>query len=90
MSELVFLVLEQKRKYYYSDLDGYSTSDLYAKGRLYEYLYLIKQGKKIGKISEYYHSNYPDLKNIIIGRDIVNLGKIKWSVFREIKDTFTF
>ena len=77
-------------RYYYSQFEGYSLSDLYSKGKAYEFLYLIKDGKKIVKISEYYHSNYFELKKFIIQKDIVFLGKIKWSFFREFRENFVF
>lgn len=90
LERAAFFGLGLKSKYYYLELEGYSLSDLYSKGRMYEYLYIVKDGKKIVKISEFYHANYFDLKNMIIRKDIRNLGKIRWSVFTEIKDTFTF
>ncbi len=76
-----------KRKYNYKDFDGYQTSILTAKGQSYEYLYFIKDNKKIIKISEYYHKNYFDLKNEISAH-LFFLGEVKSSLIDEIKEIF--
>src|SRR5579872_708679 len=47
---------------YYADIDGFTISILPATNTAYEYLYLMKNGKKIGKLSEFYHKNYAELK----------------------------
>lgn len=76
------------RNYTFKDFDGYHTSILTSKGENFEYLYLVKNGKKIIKISQAYHKNYGELKNEI-SKLSNNLGSIKFSYFDEIKEIFT-
>jgi hypothetical protein len=45
--------LSAAKKYLYKDLDGFKTSILRSRGGDNEYLYFIKDNKKIGKISEF-------------------------------------
>ncbi len=58
-----FLGVGTLKEYQIDEISGFKTSTLRSKGGAYEYLYLMVDNKKIGKISEYYHRNYKDLKN---------------------------
>ena len=70
-----------------SEFDGYITCQLPSRGGTYEYLYLIKNGKKVVKISEFYHRNYPELKYRIT-KSLKFLGDQPFSMLTEIKEIF--
>ena len=80
--------LSKSKKYYYKDLDGFRTSILHSKGGDNEYLYFIKGGKKVGKISDFYHKNYLELK-AQISNNLTDLGFAKFSYLDEIKEIFS-
>lgn len=73
--------------FYYADLDGFTTSILPSERQRYEYLYLLRGGKKIGKLSEYYHKNYADLKDSL-STNLNDLGSVEFSYWLEIKESF--
>jgi hypothetical protein len=73
------------KQYNFKDFDGFQTSILTSKGEDFEYLYFIKNGEKIIKISDAYHKNYSELKNIISSQ-LKDLGKIKFSYLDELKE----
>jgi hypothetical protein len=75
------------QKYNFKDFDGYQTSILTSKGQSFEYLYFMKSDKKIIKISEAYHKNYSDLKEIISSH-LKDLGEIQFSYIDEFKEVF--
>jgi len=72
---------------YYANIDGFTISILPATNTAYEYLYLMKNGKKIGKLSEFYHKNYSDLKSEL-RTHIKDLGIIDYNSWQEVKDIF--
>ena len=69
-----YVGLETKRIYNLSQFDGFETALLPSRYYTYEYLYLIENGKKVVKLSQFYHSNYADLKNALTGK-VRNLGQ---------------
>jgi len=71
------------------EFDGYQTCLLPSRSGFYEYLYLMKDGKKQVKLSQFYHSNYSDLKKFII-KEVKFLGKENFSYKRELKEIFEF
>jgi len=75
------------QKYNFKDFSGFQTSILTSKGESFEYLYLVKDNRKIIKISEAYHKNYGELKNRIEA-NLKDLGEIKFSYIDEFKDIF--
>ena len=75
------------QRYNFKDFDGFQTSILTSKGDSFEYLYLIKDNRKVIKISEAYHRNYAELKNRI-GTNSKDLGEIKFSYIDELKEMF--
>ncbi len=79
--------LSVSKKYIYKDLDGFKTSVLHSSGGENEYLYLIKEKKKIGKISDFYHKNLLELKLEITSK-LEDLGFEKFSYIDELKETF--
>lgn len=76
------------KKYFYKDLDGFKTSILRSRGGDNEYLYFIKDNKKVGKISDFYHKNYLELKTEISSK-LDDLGIEKFSYKDELKETFS-
>lgn len=83
-----FLGLGHTRSYSFSDFDGFVLSVLPSRQGDYEYLYLIKNNKKLVKLSQFYHRNYAELKQII-SRKTRELGFEKFSYRREFKEIFT-
>lgn len=81
-----FLGLQMK-SYRCSEIEGWKYSHLPSKGGTYEYLYLYKDGRKIIKISEFYHRNYADVKSYV-KTQFRDLGYEKFSYFDELKETF--
>lgn len=73
------------KTYLYSELDGFKRSVVDGQG---EYIYLINGGRKIGKISNFYHANYSALKDTIIEK-LTDLGTEKNNLASELKDTFS-
>lgn len=70
-----------------SDFDEFITCQLPSRGGTYEYLYLIKNGKKEVKLSEFYHRNYIQLKHRIT-KTIKYSGNQPFSMLTEIKEIF--
>lgn len=52
-------------EYWFSEIEGYKIALLPSEYRDFESLNLIKDGRKIAKVSEYYHANYFELKGKI-------------------------
>lgn len=82
-----YLGLGREEFHFLSSFDGYNCSNLEAEMRAYEYLYLMKEGKKIIKLSEFYHANYNDLKSAI-SRKVKFKGTIPYSFWREAREFF--
>jgi hypothetical protein len=83
-----FLGLGISKEVFFSEIDGYKITNLPSEYRTYEYLYLIKAGKKVIKLSEFYHNNYDELKNGVSAKS-KNLGVEKFSYLREFREIFT-
>jgi len=82
-----YLGLGLKKEFKIDHFDGYTISDLYSFGGIHEYLYLIKNDKKIIKISEFHHSNYMETKKIIHTKfDFV--GRTKFKILDELIEIF--
>ena len=80
--------LATAKKYLYKELDGFKTSTLRSRGGDNEYLYFIKSNNKVGKISDFYHKNYLELKREISSK-LDDLGFEKFSYKDELKETFS-
>jgi hypothetical protein len=83
-----YLGLGTSRRFDLGDISGFKTSILSSKSGSYEYLYLMVGSKKIAKLSEFYHSNYKELKRYIVSMDIKNAGFEPFSNRQEFKDIF--
>lgn len=84
-----FMGLVPAGSYYLVEFDGYKTCLLPSKTGYYEYLYLIKDGRKRVKLSQFYHSNYSELKRFV-AKELKFLGKENFSYCRELKEVFEF
>jgi hypothetical protein len=82
-----FLGLASSRPFELNDFDGFTTSILTSRNGSYEYLYLMKDKKKIIKISEFYHKNYLEMKQCVSIR-MKYMGEIPFSLPTEIKEVF--
>jgi hypothetical protein len=74
--------------YYYADLTGFTITILPAQNTAYEYLYIKQGDKNIGKLSEFYHKNYKDLK-AELQKHLKDLGYADFSYWKETKDIFS-
>ena len=82
-----YLGLGPKQQYDIKDFEGFTTSLLPSRWNDYEYLFLIKDGKRIIAISEFYHKNYLDFKQYLVEKSKY-LGDQPFNLLREIKDIF--
>ena len=72
-------------EYWFSEIDGFTTVLLPSEYRHYESLNLIKDGRKVIKLSEFYHENYFELKEGISVK-CKELKTEKYNLLREIKE----
>ena len=77
----------RKVQYELDEFEGYKTCLLPSKYKTYEYLYLIKNGKKKMKISQFYHSNYSEMK-IELRKSIKFLGQENFNYITELREIF--
>jgi hypothetical protein len=83
-----FLGAGMTKFYRFNEVDGFKTSILEARQGDYEYLYLIKNNRKVVKLSEFYHRNYKELKQVITAKT-TDQGFEKFSYRREFREIFT-
>ncbi len=88
IEKISFFGIGFKTEYAYNSLSGFKTSSVPAKGTDYEYLYIIIGSTKVIKLSEFYHTNYSELKNALINKNIYWLGKEQYSVLADSKEMF--
>ena len=81
--------LGYKYVFYFDEIEGYRISNISSKADTYEYLYLIKDGKKVIKLSQFYHSNYKEIKTEILKKGIRSLGIEQWSLLKETKEIYS-
>lgn len=72
-----------------SEFDGFETCSLPSRGGPHEYLHLIKDGKRLVTISEFYHKNYYQLKQCI-SKTVKFSGNKTFSILSEIKNVFSY
>ena len=82
-----FLGLGSKQKFVLTEFEGFTTSLLPSNGGTYEYLYLLKDNKKVIKLSEFYHKNYFELKQVLTKR-VKFLGDKPFNMLTEIKEIY--
>ncbi len=83
----IFGGLSAEMHFRLDEFDGFKTTILSSRQGDYEYLYLIKKNKKIIKLSQFYHRNYEQLKQLI-SLKTKDLGFEKFSYRREFKEIF--
>lgn len=82
-----FLGRGKKKTLYFDELDGYETALLPSRYKTYEYLYLLQDGKRVARLSEFYHCNYEELK-APLHKNLKHLGSYGFRVGKELKDLF--
>jgi len=82
-----FLGLGGSTPFMMQEFDGYSTSVLFSKYDSYEYLYLMKDHKKMIKLSSLYHDNYDEMKQYL-SLNVHFLGEQPFSLGDELKEIF--
>lgn len=82
-----YLGLGIRKSYKLLQFDGFETALLSTQYGTYEYLYLIKNQKKIIKISQFYHANYEELK-ASISKKCKYLGINPFKMSQELKEIF--
>lgn len=65
--------------YDFNTLDGFIALFESAKGSVYESIFILKNGKRVGSVSSFYHSNFDQLK-LILKDKLIDLG-VKESTF---------
>ena len=73
--------------YDFSTLDGFIILFESAKGSVYESLFILKNGKRVGSVSSFYHSNFDLLKSILKDK-MIDLGVRKSTFMRESSELF--
>ena len=79
--------LGKESKFHFKQLDGYRISILPNEYQDFEYLYLIIEGRKVIKLSQFYHSNYLEIKRMLISKT-KNLGILNFNLLDEFKEIF--
>lgn len=69
------------------DITGFYTTIVSTKYGSYDYLYLIKDSKKVAKISNQYHKNFDELSTEV-KKKYKDLGFINSGLVSEFKDLF--
>ncbi len=70
-----------------SEIEGWKSSILTSRGGNDENLYLYRNGKKIAKISEFYHRNYQEIKQYVENK-YKGLGFEEFSYLTELREIF--
>ena len=70
-----------------NEINGFYSSLIMTKNGAYDCIYLMKENKKIAKISNQYHKNFNEL-SIEIKKKYKDLGFVKSGFTSEIKDIF--
>lgn len=79
--------LFSQRSYSLSEIDAYRISIIAAEEGSYEFMYLYKGGKKIIRLSDFYHLNYAELKKALQPKLSFG-GNEKFSFVKEVKEMF--
>lgn len=84
-----FMGIGVLKRYYFNEFEGYKTAILPSEYQEFEYLYLFLKGRKAIKISQFYHSNYAEMK-LAIAKKTKNLGIERFNFGRELREIFIF
>jgi hypothetical protein len=73
--------------YLFSETEGFVTMNVHSRYGVYEYLYLVREEKKIAGFSQFYHRNYEEMKQLI-SEKMPDLGETAFNMKAEIKGIF--
>lgn len=73
--------------YNFNTLDGFITLIESARGGVYESLFILKDGKRIGSISNFYHSNFDELKSVLKEK-LTDMGEKEPAFIKESAELF--
>ncbi|OXB02134.1 hypothetical protein B0A75_03690 [Flavobacterium oncorhynchi] len=68
--------LGKSKVYKYAELDGFGTLFESGKGSVYESVFILEEGKRVGCISSFYHSNFDALK-LNLKKNLVDLVEME-------------
>jgi hypothetical protein len=81
------LGLTSEKEINLTEFDGFYTVNIHYKSGSYEHLFLIKNNKRYCAVTEFYHSNYQELK-AVASKKLKDLGPIKSNLFKELINSF--
>jgi hypothetical protein len=79
--------LGKSTTYNFHELDGFITLFESAKGAVHESVFILKNKKRIGSISSFYHSNFDQLKSILKDK-LIDLGERESTFKGETSELF--
>jgi hypothetical protein len=82
-----FYGLLPAKSYKYEELEGFHTSKMNSDLGTFNYLYIMKAGEKIARISNFYHSNYSFMLSEA-EKNLQDLGYVSTNLFTWFNDTF--
>ena len=77
--------LGQEHRAWLSDISGFYTSAISGRHKKFDYVYIMQGNKKIAKLSNQYHANYPDLLTYA-RKNFKYLGYYNTNIITEITD----
>jgi hypothetical protein len=77
----------REKLYFLNQFEGFYTTELQSRYGGYEYLYLMKDNRKVIKLSEFYHANFQEMKAAISGK-VKNFGPLTYNFWREVREFF--
>ncbi|MFL9830994.1 hypothetical protein ABS764_09050 [Flavobacterium sp. ST-87] len=78
-----FFRLGKTKCFDFKDLEGFEILIQTAKSIDYEYLFIIKEGERVACLSQFYHTNYEELKLIVVD-NLIYLGDRKYDFKSEL------
>jgi hypothetical protein len=73
--------------YDFKRLDGFITSFQSGKTGVFEFLFMLENGKRVGCVSSFYHCNYDELKEVLKEK-MIDLGDEKYEFKKEYSEMF--
>lgn len=74
--------LGKSKVYKYAELDGFATIFESGKGSLYESVFILEDGKRVGCVSSFYHANFNALKSNL-KENLVDISEMESALKRE-------
>ncbi len=82
-----FFGLGKSEVFHLKKLDGFETSIQSGKSRSFEFIFILKNGKRLVCISDFYHSNYCELKKNLVEK-LSYSGEKKYNFKEEYSQMF--